>query len=157
MPSSFFERFHPVTVALLGGLVSVLASLGLTVGTVHSVGLEAMNWGWVVAVAVLCPALIAPPIIYFQCQALRQIARQKSELIDTNRQLHAAREQVDELSQMLPLCAWCHRVRDDRGYWERVEEFIERSTRRSITHGICPECRDREMSTFTPPQCTHVS
>ncbi len=104
-----------------------------------------MGWGWSIGLAVLCPLLLAPPIIYYQCLTLKKVAQQKQDLAEANTQLQAALDQVDELRSLLPFCAWCHKVRDDTGYWERVETFIERSTRSSITHGVCPECRDRVL------------
>jgi hypothetical protein len=50
------------------------------------------------------------------------------------------RFQTKKLSGLLTMCAWCKKVRDDRGYWKRVEAYIcERSYGR-VTHGICPDC-----------------
>ena len=46
---------------------------------------------------------------------------------------------VRELSGLLPVCAWCHRMRDDEGYWQDVESFLARHT--EVTHSICPECK----------------
>ena len=143
---SLFERHSPIAVAAVGGLISIVVTVGLTYASISFIGMEQMDWFYSIALAVLCPAIIAPPIVYVQCKAFRTIARQKHELRVANEQLQAALEQVQELSGMLPLCAWCHKVRDDTGYWERVEAFIERNTRRTITHGVCPDCMSRELS-----------
>ena len=41
---------------------------------------------------------------------------------------------------LLPMCAWCKRVREEGGDWAEVEEYIRRRTGREMTHGICPRC-----------------
>lgn len=57
----------------------------------------------------------------------------------SNAELRAARDSVRELSAMLPLCAWCHKVRDDAGYWQRLEEYLA-VHRINVTHGMCESC-----------------
>jgi PAS domain S-box-containing protein len=58
------------------------------------------------------------------------------------RELREAHEHVRTLSELLPICAWCKRMRDDGGYWQQVEQFIAQRTGAKVTHGICPDCRD---------------
>lgn len=62
-----------------------------------------------------------------------------------NLELSQALEEVGELKGLLPVCAWCHKVRDDQGYWGQLESYIEARTQASFTHGICPECQARVM------------
>jgi hypothetical protein len=59
---------------------------------------------------------------------------------ESNRKLHLALQEVKTLSGLLPICANCKRIRDDRGYWNRVEEFFKKRTNLEFTHSICPEC-----------------
>jgi PAS domain-containing protein len=61
------------------------------------------------------------------------------------RQLREAREEVQALSTLLPVCAWCKRLRDDEGYWQLLEEFVKRRTGATVTHGICDDCRARHF------------
>jgi len=58
----------------------------------------------------------------------------------TNQSLKAALAEVRALRQIIPVCASCKRVRDDEGFWERVEVYISRQTGGDVSHGICPEC-----------------
>ncbi len=51
-----------------------------------------------------------------------------------------ALEGVQTLKGLLPICAWCKSIRNDAGYWSRVEEFIRAQTGAEMTHGICPDC-----------------
>ena len=49
------------------------------------------------------------------------------------------------LSGLIPMCAWCKKVRDDQGYWQQVEAYIEEHSDATFTHGICQECKEQEL------------
>lgn len=55
-------------------------------------------------------------------------------------ELTSARAEVETLSGLLPICAWCKKVRNDAGYWQQVEEYFEQRDRIRFTHGICHDC-----------------
>lgn len=55
-------------------------------------------------------------------------------------ELRDAIVKIKTLRGLLPICAWCKRIRDDRGYWKKVETYIREHSDASFTHGICPEC-----------------
>lgn len=55
-------------------------------------------------------------------------------------ELSSARAEVETLSGLLPICAWCKKIRDDAGYWQQVEDYFERRDRIRFTHGICADC-----------------
>jgi two-component system, response regulator PdtaR len=68
------------------------------------------------------------------------------------RELQDALSEVRKLSGLLPICLSCKKIRDDRGYWNRVEEYISKYSRAKFTHGYCPDCARRLASTpHTPP------
>jgi CheY-like chemotaxis protein len=67
-------------------------------------------------------------------------ARMDREREDLIKQLQEALTQVKMLSGLLPICAWCKNVRDDQGYWLRVEEYIQEHSEAKFSHGLCPEC-----------------
>jgi len=54
--------------------------------------------------------------------------------------LQEALTSIKVLKGLIPLCAWCKKVRDDKGYWKKVERYIEEHSDASFTHGICPQC-----------------
>lgn len=56
-------------------------------------------------------------------------------------ELHQALEKVQTLSGLIPICAHCRKVRDDKGFWGRVEEYLAAHSGATFTHGICPDCR----------------
>jgi hypothetical protein len=73
-------------------------------------------------------------------ESLKQYA---AELEKTNRALQEALAKVKHLSGMLPICASCKQIRDDKGYWKTVETYITQHTEAVFTHGICPECEKK--------------
>ena len=59
------------------------------------------------------------------------------------RDLRTVLERVKTLSGLLPICSSCKKVRDDKGYWNQVETYIEEHSNAHFTHGICPDCAMR--------------
>lgn len=55
-------------------------------------------------------------------------------------ELQRALDEIKTLSGFLPICASCKKIRDDRGYWQAVEQFIEEHSQAQFSHGICPDC-----------------
>lgn len=57
-------------------------------------------------------------------------------------QLSESLSQVKKLSGLLPICASCKKVRDDKGYWEQIESYISTHSEVAFSHGMCPVCID---------------
>ncbi len=55
-------------------------------------------------------------------------------------ELQTALTHVKTLSGLLPICAGCKKIRDDRGYWQQVDIYIKRNSNAEFTHGLCPDC-----------------
>lgn len=55
-------------------------------------------------------------------------------------ELQKALSEVKKLSGMLPICASCKKIRNDKGYWEQIEGYIRDRSEAEFTHGICPDC-----------------
>lgn len=49
-------------------------------------------------------------------------------------------KQITQLEQLLPICMYCHKIRDDKNYWEKVETYIHQKLGTDFSHSICPEC-----------------
>lgn len=56
-------------------------------------------------------------------------------------ELQEALSQVKRLSGLLPICAACKKIRNDRGYWQQIEEYIRQNSEAEFSHGICPSCQ----------------
>jgi len=61
-----------------------------------------------------------------------------------------AKQHINALQSLLPICASCKKIRDDKGYWSQVEEYLEAQTKTMLTHGICPECMQKWYPDFYP-------
>lgn len=58
-------------------------------------------------------------------------------------ELRLALDSVRTLAGLLPVCAWCKSVRDDQGYWQKLEVYLSEHTDAQLTHGLCPACSDK--------------
>ena len=55
-------------------------------------------------------------------------------------ELKTALDHVEQLQGMLPICSTCKKIRDDKGYWNRIESYISKHSKVVFSHGICPDC-----------------
>lgn len=55
-------------------------------------------------------------------------------------ELNQALLQIRTLRGIVPICSWCKKIRDDKGYWNQVESYIQEHTEAEFSHGICPGC-----------------
>ena len=58
-------------------------------------------------------------------------------------ELREALDNVKVLKGIIPICAWCKKIRDDTGFWQEVEVYLSKNSEAIFTHGICPVCRDK--------------
>jgi hypothetical protein len=98
------------------------------------------HMGFAVSLAFICPLFIATPVLYYLLHLVSRIDKSQIELEAINRRLEAATEKVKELSGLLPMCSACKRIRDDKGYWNEIEVYIEKHSKAEFSHGICPDC-----------------
>ena len=112
------EKAGAVPIVLLTGLDDE----ALAIRAVHEGAQDYLNKGQVDA--------------HLLSRAIRY-AIERNKLI---RELQDALVNVKTLSGMIPICAWCRKIRDDKGYWDQVEAYIESRSNATFTHGICPEC-----------------
>lgn len=59
--------------------------------------------------------------------------------------LNKALDEVNTLQGIIPICAWCKKIRDDDGYWQQVEVYLVKNPGISLTHGCCPDCADKAI------------
>lgn len=67
----------------------------------------------------------------------KKAEREREKLV---KELQDALAKVKQLSGMLPICASCKKIRDDKGYWNQIEVYIRDHSEAEFTHGLCPEC-----------------
>ena len=96
--------------------------------------------GWFIALGLLSLALaiVAVPLL-----RVRQLRAREREL---DKRVQEAIGELKVLSGLLPMCAWCKKIRDDHGYWSKIEAYLSARTGAEFTHGICPECTKKMIA-----------
>ena len=69
-----------------------------------------------------------------------ELRSRNQELEIVNKRLSEALDHVKKLSGLLPICAACKKIRDDAGYWHKIEAYIRDHSEADFSHSICPEC-----------------
>jgi GAF domain-containing protein len=92
-----------------------------------------------------------------QKTAMQALSRQVMALLELRRvsaRMADVLEKIKTLHELLPICAWCKRIRDDHGYWKQVEAYVHEQTGADFTHGICPDClkKQRPRKGKKPPR-----
>jgi GAF domain-containing protein len=82
-----------------------------------------------------------------QKTAMQALSRQVMALLELRRvsaRMAEALQKAKTLYGLLPICAWCKRIRNDQGYWSQVEAYLREHTEADFTHGICPDCFEQQ-------------
>jgi PAS domain S-box-containing protein len=79
-------------------------------------------------------------IIYSVARDITESKRAEEEREKLVRELQAALAEVKTLREILPICSYCRKIRDDENYWHTVENYISDHTATRFSHSICPSC-----------------
>lgn len=74
--------------------------------------------------------------------------RHKIEKEQLTKKLKDALAKVKQLSGMLPICSYCKKIRDDKGYWEQMEVYIRDHSEAEFSHSICPDCAEKAQKEY---------
>jgi PAS domain S-box-containing protein len=72
----------------------------------------------------------------------RQAAEERERLLE---ELQSALAEVKTLQEILPICSYCKKIRNDENYWETVEAYLSAHTNAKFSHSICPHCYEHEV------------
>ncbi len=75
----------------------------------------------------------------------RMVALQH-DLASRIRELQHAMAKIHELQELIPICSYCKKVRDDGNYWQQVENYISTRAGVRFSHGVCPQCYDKVIA-----------
>jgi ligand-binding sensor domain-containing protein len=106
---------------------------------------------WFLAVCLLSAAGVASSLHALRVRRLRASERELAQRVEEGM------AQIKVLKGLLPICASCKSVRDDRGYWNRIESYIALHSEAEFSHGICPECLPRLYPKFAERRETVAS
>lgn len=76
----------------------------------------------------------------------KRLEEEKEELV---MDLHLASTRIKKLRGLIPICSTCKKIRDDKGYWNKLESYIEEHSEAEFTHSMCPACEERFYMDFS--------
>jgi sigma-B regulation protein RsbU (phosphoserine phosphatase) len=94
--------------------------------------------------------------LHARLRAGTRIVRLQQALTARVSELQTALSNVRRLSGLVPICAHCKRIRDDRHYWQQIEEYVTERSEATFTHGICPPCRDTHFGPLLARVAAHA-
>jgi hypothetical protein len=69
-----------------------------------------------------------------------------NKLYDSVTRLEKALHEVKTLRGIVPICSFCKKIRNDKGYWDQVEVYVRSHTEAQFSHGVCPDCMKAHYS-----------
>ena len=87
-------------------------------------------------------------VIYSVARDITDAKRAEAEREQLVLELQEALNEVESLQEILPICSYCRKIRDDKNYWQTVESYLLKHTGSRFSHSICPSC----MSTVVEPE-----
>jgi len=87
-------------------------------------------------------------LVFCVCRDITERKRSEDERKQLIQELQTALAEVKTLRGIIPICTQCKKIRDDDGYWQRVEQYIEARSEVLFTHGICEECAKKLYPRF---------
>ena len=76
-------------------------------------------------------------LLSVEVEERRRIAHENAVLV---LELQHALMEIKTLQGFIPICAWCHKVRNDAGFWQQIETYLDAHTDATFSHSICPVC-----------------
>ncbi len=137
-------RVHRPTLLMGACLVCVFLVLGFDVtknlswlNGVPILGRDSHVRNDIASIALIVAVASFPAASYYM---LQEILLANQELDEKVEELEDALRHVRRLQGLLPICMWCHRIRNDKESWERIELYISEHSDARFTHGLCPDC-----------------
>ena len=98
--------------------------------------------------------LVSTIIVFAFCMLVFSIRRLKEandsaqEIMKINAELKEAINEIRRLKGIIPICSYCHSIRDDEGAWSRLEKYLSEHSDAMFSHGICPKCMGKISGEF---------
>jgi hypothetical protein len=75
--------------------------------------------------------------------SVQYVLKVEKVLVNERNKLQKALSEIKTLSGLLPICASCKKIRDDKGYWNQIELYIRDHSEAEFSHSICPPCAEK--------------
>jgi integral membrane sensor domain MASE1 len=100
------------------------------------------------AQAALCVIVVSLLVLANTVADRTRAEQQKIKVIG---ELEQALSEIKTLQGLIPLCAWCKKIRDDQGFWRRLEDYLKAHTEAEFTHAVCPACLEKQLAALGKP------
>jgi CheY-like chemotaxis protein len=84
-----------------------------------------------------------PSELNARLQVGARLVELQQSLAERVRELEEALTRVKQLHGLLPICAYCKKIRDDKNYWQQVEAYLSAHAEVQFSHGVCPDCYEQ--------------
>jgi hypothetical protein len=137
------EEFDPVVFKL------IIASIASTIGAELAFTFYASVYGFsnllghyfkIISFFLIYRAVIVNGLKKPYSVMFRNLKKSEETLRKEKDRLEQALSQIRTLRGLLPICANCKKIRDDKGYWNQLETYIHNHSEAKFSHGICPDC-----------------
>lgn len=91
-------------------------------------------------------------VLQARVRAGERILDLEQSLAGKIQELESALQQVNQLQQLLPICMFCKKIRDDNDYWHQIEAYLHNHAGTDFSHGICPDCYANRHNLFNSAQ-----
>ena len=78
----------------------------------------------------------------------RDISERKVIEQARERKLKSVLDDLQTLQSLIPICSYCKSIRNDEGYWRKIELYLEEHTEIRLTHSVCPSCTEKHFGDY---------
>lgn len=87
-------------------------------------------------------------LIFCVCRDVTRRNQEAEEQAALIKELKTAISEIKTLQEIIPICSYCKKIRDDKGYWEQLETYIHEHAGTRFSHGLCPECAHKHYPRY---------
>lgn len=145
------ERFHLLIIVSMAFLAAATLTISLLLGRSVSKPIARLQEG----TAIIGAGNLDYKVGSDARDEIGQLSRAFDRMTENLKNTTASREELEQrlneiktLRGMLPICAYCKKIRDDKGYWNQLEMYISDHSEAIFSHGMCPTCAEKVMKEF---------
>ena len=135
------QNYGAGKLTLLITFLCCIVSVSITLLAMSLSGRTAYGFG--VSLSILIPATLVPFTTLAFLKLAERLGRSEKEREKLIAELQAALLDLKILNGLLPICSSCKKIRDDKGYWKQIEDYIQTHSGAEFSHGLCPGCREK--------------
>ena len=89
---------------------------------------------------------VDPAELELRIKSGRRVLAMQQRMQENILRLEHALDEVHALRKLVPMCMYCHSVRDDQGYWDAVDTYLREHADLDVSHGVCPACYEKQAA-----------